>query len=135
MLVRRGLSDEQAVRVNGFARGHPLALELAAGALRAQPDLDIAPGPPPRILGQLSTAFLAGLPPEVTSRARQVLLELEAASLQREDKPGTKPDQLQLFAPAPRSAVEEELRKLDINQLTPLEALSKLAELRHKTEN
>ena len=83
----------------------------------------------------IHVAKLAGLPPEVTSRARQVLLELEAASLQREDKPGAEPDQLQLFAPAPRSAVEEELRKLDINQLTPLEALSKLAELRHKTEN
>jgi class 3 adenylate cyclase len=64
MLVRRGLSDEQAGRVNGFARGHPLALELAAAALRAQPELDIAPGPPPRILEQLSAAFLAGLPPE-----------------------------------------------------------------------
>jgi class 3 adenylate cyclase len=62
LLEQRGLGEEQAARVNRFARGHPLALELAAAALRTQPDLDIAPGPPPKILPQLTAAFLAGLP-------------------------------------------------------------------------
>ena len=62
MLAQRGVGEEQAARVNRFARGHPLALELAAAALRTQPDLDIAPGPPPKILPQLTAAFLAGLP-------------------------------------------------------------------------
>jgi len=62
LLAQRGLGEEQAARVNRFARGHPLALELAAAALRTQPDLDIAPGPPPKILPQLTAAFLAGLP-------------------------------------------------------------------------
>ena len=62
LLAQRGLGKEQATRVNRFARGHPLALELAAAALRTQPDLDIAPGPPPKILPQLTAAFLAGLP-------------------------------------------------------------------------
>src|SRR5262245_18566350 len=39
MLTRRGLTPDQAERANRFAHGHPLALELAAAALRAQPDL------------------------------------------------------------------------------------------------
>ena len=42
MLTRRGLSADQAERASRFAHGHPLALELAAAALRAQPDLELA---------------------------------------------------------------------------------------------
>ena len=64
MLTRRGLSADQAERASRFAHGHPLALELAAAALRAQPDLELAEGPPPLILQQLTQAFLAGLSPE-----------------------------------------------------------------------
>jgi class 3 adenylate cyclase len=63
MLQSRGLTDDQAGRINRFARGHPLALELAAAALRAQPDLNIS-GPPLKVLKQLTQAFLAGLSPE-----------------------------------------------------------------------
>ncbi|MEE9277180.1 MAG: adenylate/guanylate cyclase domain-containing protein [Dehalococcoidia bacterium] len=66
MLTSRGLTQSQAQRVNRFARGHPLALELAAAALRTQPDLDIAGGPPPKVLQQLTQVFLAGLPQETT---------------------------------------------------------------------
>ena len=61
MLARRGLDEGQAEKVLGFAHGHPLALELAAAALRARPDLQITHGPPPQVLGQLSAAFLSGL--------------------------------------------------------------------------
>ena len=66
LLKSRGLTDPQAERVNRFARGHPLALELAAAALRTQPDLDISRGPPPKVLEELTAAFLAGLPAEAT---------------------------------------------------------------------
>jgi class 3 adenylate cyclase len=52
--------------VNRFARGHPLALELAAAALRTHADLDLSAGPPPKVLQELTSAFLAGLPPETT---------------------------------------------------------------------
>ncbi len=83
----------------------------------------------------IHVAKLAGLPPEVVARARQVLAELEAMGAQRDSRPGVEPDQLQLFAPPPRSAVEEELKKIDLNHLTPMEALSKLAELRSKIED
>jgi len=69
MLEARGLTADQAERVNRFARGHPLALELAAAALRTQPDLDITGGPPPNVLPQLTQAFLAGLPSQTTEAA------------------------------------------------------------------
>src|SRR4029450_7148065 len=54
MLTLRGLSAHQAAGASRFAHGHPLALELAAAALRAQPDLELADGPPPLILQQLT---------------------------------------------------------------------------------
>lgn len=65
-LAARGLTPEQVARVRRFAGGYPLALELAATALRTQPDLNVAAGPPPRVLSQLTSAFLAGLPPDMT---------------------------------------------------------------------
>jgi len=83
----------------------------------------------------IHVAKLAGLPTEVIARARQVLGDLESAGARRDQQHGPAPAQLQLFEPAPRSAVEEELKKLDVNQLTPLDALSKLAELRGKIKN
>jgi DNA mismatch repair protein MutS len=82
----------------------------------------------------IHVAKLAGLPREVLGRARQVLSDLETANPRRELKHGAESNQLQLFVPPPKSAVEEELKKLDLNRLTPLEALSKLAELRESIE-
>ena len=64
MLASRGLTTAQIGRVKRFARGFPLALELAAAAIRTQPDLEIMRGPPPKILGHLTSVFLHGLPPE-----------------------------------------------------------------------
>ena len=66
MLESRGLGSGEIERVRRFARGHPLALELAAAALRAQPDLDFADTAPARVLRQLTSVFVAGLPPETT---------------------------------------------------------------------
>ncbi len=82
----------------------------------------------------IHVAKLAGLPGEVIGRARQVLLNLETTNSRGELKLRNDPDQLQLFAPPSKSAVEEELRKLDINRLTPIDALQKLAELRKKID-
>jgi class 3 adenylate cyclase len=65
MLQLRGVTEAQAGRVNRFARGLPLALELAAAALRTQPELDITGGPPPNVVQQLTQAFLTGLPPQI----------------------------------------------------------------------
>ena len=66
MLESRGLTPLQIDRVIGYSRGYPLVLEMAAAAIRNQPDLKITEGPPPSILQQLTQVFLAGLPQETT---------------------------------------------------------------------
>jgi len=65
MLRLRGLNQSQILKVNRFARGYPLALELASSAIRNQPDLEITEGPPREILQQLTESFLTGLQKEI----------------------------------------------------------------------
>jgi len=77
----------------------------------------------------IHVAELAGLPRAVTSRAREVLKELER------EKPKSRrqrPEQLPLLAP--KSEVEDELKKLDIDGLSPLEAITRLYELKKKAQ-
>ena len=64
MMESRGLTPLQVERIQRFARGYPLVLEMAAIALHAQPDLKIKDGPPPKIVQQLTQGFLSGLLPE-----------------------------------------------------------------------
>ncbi len=64
MMESRGLNPKHFETVQRFARGYPIVLEMAATALHAQPDLEIKDGPPPKILEQLTQAFLSGLVPE-----------------------------------------------------------------------
>jgi DNA mismatch repair protein MutS len=76
-------------------------------------------------------ARLAGVPASVLLRARQLLADLER------ERPvaGTPeaPDQLSLGIAAPAAhPVVEELAQLDIEGLTPIAALNKLAELRER---
>jgi hypothetical protein len=63
-----------------------------------------------------------------------VLSDLEKANPRRRLTRGTDSKQLQLFAAAAVSPLEEDLRKLNIDRLTPLDALSKLAELKKRLE-
>lgn len=65
LLRARGFADSAIQRLSRFARGHPLALELAVAALRTQPDLDVVQGPPPKVLQRLTQAFLSGLSSDV----------------------------------------------------------------------
>ena len=84
----------------------------------------------------IHVAKLAGLPKPVIHRADEVLEELEANgapdSLTRTKKQhkAEPVPQLSLFGQKPQAL--EELEKLDINSLTPLEALNKLYELQKK---
>lgn len=81
-----------------------------------------------------SVPRLAGIAPSVLSRARAILRLLEGghsanAAPSSGSRPSTGEQQLPLFAPsAPRPAVER-LRQLDVDNLTPLQALQILAEL------
>jgi class 3 adenylate cyclase len=70
MLHSRGLSQAQAEQVMRFAQGYPLALEMAAAAIQTQPALEISGGPPPKVLKQLTQAFLSGLPSKTEETVR-----------------------------------------------------------------
>lgn len=67
MLESRGLTSQQIQRINRFARGYPLVLEMAAAAIRTQPELEVTDGPPPKVIQQLTRVFLGGLPPAVVT--------------------------------------------------------------------
>jgi DNA mismatch repair protein MutS len=85
----------------------------------------------------IHVARLAGVPRSVNERAKQVLAQLEQEHLDEGGRPkiavqGRKSRrgdmQLTLFAP-PEHPVVDQLRQLDVNGLTPLEALQQLAQL------
>ena len=85
----------------------------------------LRPGGADRSYG-IHVGRLAGLPAEVLDRARAVLRSLEAGH--RVAATPSPADQLALFAP-PESPVVAELRAMDLDGLTPREALARLADL------
>ncbi len=93
----------------------------------------IVPGGVDRSYG-IHVAQLAGLPKSVVHRASEVLEELEGDS-RRGEKVKTcqqkkEAQQISLFGQKPPAL--DDLEKLDINSITPLEALTKLYELQKK---
>jgi DNA mismatch repair protein MutS len=87
----------------------------------------------------IQVARLAGLPVTVVARAREILNGLERDELSRGGRPtlsaeGVKGRQMGLFqAPvAEESSVLLKLRELDVNHLTPMQALTLLAELKRE---
>lgn len=78
----------------------------------------------------IEVAKLAGLPVDVISRARGVLSELETKHIQ---KTKIHKDQIGMFVPSEKSRehkVINELRDLDVNKMTPMEAMQKLDEMK-----
>ena len=97
----------------------------------------LEPGGTDRSYG-IHVAQLAGLPDGVVRRAREILVTLEG---DHRVVPGAPPEaprdpgQLALFTePAPPDPMVEELRLIDVNALTPLEALNRLADLQRRAE-
>ncbi|MFA5628803.1 MAG: DNA mismatch repair protein MutS [Dehalococcoidales bacterium] len=83
----------------------------------------------------IHVAKLAGMPKTVIRRADEVLAELESESIKSASAKSEKQEphpQLSLFGVKPE--VVEELEKLDIDSLTPLEALNKLYKLQKKAK-
>lgn len=94
----------------------------------------------------IQVARLAGVPEPIILRAKEVLANLEAAELTADHKPAlarttnrkeTKRQdaavsQLTLFDSSLHMDVLELIRGIDLNTLTPLEALNKLAEIKKK---
>jgi len=94
----------------------------------------------------IQVARLAGLPPQVIGRAKEILANLEASEFNVNSEPrlavskspslsGRPGDtfQLSLFE-LPEHPVVEELRELDIDNLTPMKALLLLDQLKRKAE-
>jgi DNA mismatch repair protein MutS len=87
-------------------------------------------GPADRSYG-LQVASLAGIPKAVISEARGRLASMEAESRQQADKQANKKlSQMGLFSPEHPALAE--LRDLDVENLTPKQALDLLYELRRK---
>jgi len=103
----------------------------------------LVPGATNRSYG-IQVGRLAGLPAEVVARAREVLTELEKTQLRTSHnrnetyKPKAGPTQLSFFGsygPPPESEVEKELKSVDIETLTPIEAMNLLYSLKQKLKN
>jgi DNA mismatch repair protein MutS len=98
----------------------------------------VVPGRSDRSYG-IHVARLAGLPPSVVARAREILNGLERDELSRGGRPsmsaagGEPQGQMGLFqSPIEIDAVHRRLRSLDVNEITPMQALALLAELKNE---
>jgi DNA mismatch repair protein MutS len=98
----------------------------------------LEPGGTDRSYG-IHVGQLAGLPAPVVSRARKVLETLEGEHRVAPGAPpvvARDPGQLALFAEASQpNPVVEELKLLDLDRLTPLEALNRLADFKRRAGN
>ncbi len=79
----------------------------------------------------VEVAALAGVPEEVTSRAKVILKELERGEKKRIREHG---QQVEEEEPAeePLPDLRQELREIDVNQLTPMQALALISEWKEK---
>jgi len=93
----------------------------------------LEPGGTDRSYG-VHVAQLAGLPDAVVRRAREVLARLESEHrvVPGAPEPSPDPGQLALFAEAAPHPALEALRDINLDALTPLEALNRLAELQRR---
>ena len=93
----------------------------------------------------IQVAQMAGLPEEVTERAKKILKNLEESELTvhgeaqgsaRKVKGRIAPPEVQMTLFEMRDdALREELKKIDVEKMTPIEALQKLAELKKHMES
>ena len=124
---------ELAEQLSGVKNYHVAVKETGGGIVFLR---KVQPGAADRSYG-IEVAKLAGLPHEVIVRAREVLAEHENAERQVTGhlSPGADPPpaQLTIFTPLSQPVLEK-LREVDLNRLTPLEALNLLAELKKQIE-
>jgi len=118
-----------AEQLSGVKNYHVSVKETGGGIVFLR---KVEPGAADRSYG-IEVAKLAGLPNDVITRAREVLAEHEFAEQQATAhlSPGATPPpaQLTIFTPLSQPVLEK-LREVDLNRLTPLEALNLLASLK-----
>jgi DNA mismatch repair protein MutS len=124
---------ELAEHLSGVKNYRVSVKESAGGILFLR---KVEPGAADRSYG-IEVAKLAGLPPEVIRRAREVLAEHEDAerrlSAHIAHDELAPPAQLTIFTPVSQEVLER-LRAADLDRLTPLEALTLLHELKKQME-
>lgn len=124
---------ELAEQLSGVKNYHVSVKETGGGIVFLR---KVEPGAADRSYG-IEVAKLAGLPNEVVERARAVLAEHESVEQQATAhlSPGASPPPTQwtIFTPLSQPVLEK-LREVDLNRLTPLEALNLLAELKKEIE-
>jgi len=124
---------ELAEQLLGVKNYHVSVKETGGGIVFLR---KVEPGAADRSYG-IEVAKLAGLPNAVITRAREVLTEHESAERELTEhlSPGSTPPptQLTIFTPISQPVLEK-LREVDLNRLTPLEALNLLAELKKQIE-
>jgi DNA mismatch repair protein MutS len=88
----------------------------------------------------IHVASLAGLPSSVVQRAKDILRNLEGGELDEGGRPrlagapiGNDPTQMALFTPSD-TKLREELRRIDVSVLTPVDALNLLNRLVEETK-
>jgi DNA mismatch repair protein MutS len=120
---------ELAEQLAGVKNYHVSVKETGGGIVFLR---KVEPGAADRSYG-IEVAKLAGLPNEVITRAREVLAEHESAERELTEhlSPGATPPatQLTIFTPLSQPVLEK-LREVDLNRLTPLEALTLLADFK-----
>jgi DNA mismatch repair protein MutS len=121
-------------QLSGVKNFHVSVKETGAGIVFLR---KVEPGAADRSYG-IEVAKLAGLPDPVVHRAREVLAEHEIAELRLSSKlsndgPSPRAAQLTIFTPLSQPVLER-LREIDLNRLTPLEALNLLAELKQQVQ-
>ncbi len=126
---------ELADQLSGVKNYHVAVKETGTGIVFLR---KVEPGAADKSYG-IEVAKLAGLPDEVVRRAREVLAEHEnaeaelTAHLASGDSRPPRAAQLTIFTPLSQPVLEQ-LREIDLNNLTPLDALNLLAELKKQVQ-
>lgn len=83
----------------------------------------------------IEVAKLAGVPDYITNRAKEILADLESGKTKTDiiNKPKKSAEDIQQLSlmPAVDSAIADKLKNIDINTLTPIEAINLLYELKN----
>jgi DNA mismatch repair protein MutS len=88
----------------------------------------------------IQVARLAGIPEQVIQAAKKILIRIESQAPARRGHDGKEngaieaPVQMELFRPVEQELLER-LRKIDINHITPMEAMQLLAQLQAKARS
>jgi DNA mismatch repair protein MutS len=84
----------------------------------------------------IEVASLAGLPPYIITKAKEVLKKLESSDIATREKDKQNSNyQLSIFSTGKQSEVAKIIKEIDVDSITPRNALEILADLKEKLEN